>query len=127
VDRLELVELIEGEKPKLSPRARELWDELDALIYMSSDERKTLSRQEHDVIRRMSDLPPADEHVLDRLKLLRAALYQSDRTESRGQSGERHRVESVIRAAMLKDRAEGRQIDPNMTLEQAVARLREDP
>ena len=35
------------------------------------------------------------------------------------------RVGSVINAAWLKDRQEGRAIDPDMTLDQAIARLTE--
>jgi hypothetical protein len=31
----------------------------------------------------------------------------------------------VINAAMLKDREEGRRVDPNMTLDLAIARLAE--
>ena len=39
MDRFALVELIEAQKLKLSPHARELWDEFDALIYLSDDDR----------------------------------------------------------------------------------------
>lgn len=38
VDRLTLVELIEAERAKLSPEARELWEELDTSLYLSPKE-----------------------------------------------------------------------------------------
>jgi hypothetical protein len=74
----------------------------------------------------MVDLSPPEKHTLDRLMELRAGLYASDKVEEeRGESGEGHRNRSVIIAAGLKDRSEGRQLDPDMTVEQAVARLRQ--
>jgi hypothetical protein len=45
------------------------------------------------------------------------------RTERQGEPGEEDRVRGVINAAMLKDREDGRRVDPNMTLELAIARL----
>lgn len=123
--RIELVELIEAEKLKLSPQARELWDELDAVLYMSSEERVTLTRQERNLMIETGRLPRADMHVVNRLVELRAGLYSSDYAKSKGRAGEPHRIKAVILAAMTKDRDEGRQLDPDMTEEQAVARLKE--
>jgi hypothetical protein len=58
VDRLELVELIEAQTLKLSPRARELWDKLDALIYLSDDDQGELfTPEEYALIERMAKLP----------------------------------------------------------------------
>jgi hypothetical protein len=126
VDRLELVELIEAQKSKLSPQARGLWDEFDALINRSNDARKPFIRQEHDVMRRIGNLPWSDKRILNPLRELRVGLYESDDAESRGEPGEPYRVESVLRAARFKDRDLGRAVEGHMTLEQAVDRLKED-
>ena len=127
MDRLKLVELIEAQKRKLSPQARDLWDEFDALISLSADNPQTVfTRQEHDVTRRIGRLPWSDKRILNPLRELRIGLYKSDQAESRGKLGRPPRVDSVIRAARFKDRDVGRGIDSHMTLEQAVARLEED-
>jgi hypothetical protein len=126
VDRLELVELIEAQKSKLSPQARGLWEEFDALINRSNDARKPFIRQEHDVMRRIGNLPWSDKRILNPLRELRVGLYESDDAESRGEPGEPYRVDSVLRAARFKDRDLGRAVEGHMTLEQAVDRLKED-
>ena len=126
MDRLELAELIEAQKSKLSPQARGLWDEFDALINRSNDARKPFIRQEHDVMRRIGNLPWSDKRILNPLRELRVWLYESDDAESRGEPGEPYRVDSVLRAARFKDRDLGRAVEGHMTLEQAVDRLKED-
>jgi hypothetical protein len=50
MDRLDLVEMIEAQILKLSPHARELWDEFDALIYFSDDSRIKYTPQEYDAM-----------------------------------------------------------------------------
>ena len=124
MDRIALVELIESETGKLSPRGRALWEEMETLVELSPEEQDTLARQA-DIVNRMVDLPPLEQHTLDRLMELRAGLYESDKREERGEAGDRHRAQSVVLAASLKDRSEGRQVDPDMTVEEAVARLRQ--
>jgi hypothetical protein len=57
--------------------------------------------------------------------MLREGLERSDVAEHRGKSGERYRDLAATGAAGLKDRNEDRMIDPDMTPEQASARLRE--
>jgi hypothetical protein len=131
VSRIELVELIESEAAKLSPRGRELWERLELHHELSAPEEATpetlpppdLVRDE--LIRRMVDLSWPDQDVLARLMELMAGLHSSDYAEGRGQPGEPRRNQAVILAASRKDRQEGRQIDPDMTPERAAARLRE--
>jgi hypothetical protein len=130
VDRLELVEIIENQKAKLSPEGKELWDELEILEYMSPEEenilqRRQSQRQREDIAERMSYLPPYDQGVIKVLSELRAGLYESDKESDAGASGEARRRQAVHGAARIKDIAEGRQADPDMTFEQAIARLRE--
>ena len=74
---------------------------------------------------RTAILPPHERHALERLTELRAGLYNSDNFEDQGESGERHRVQAVLIAAGLKDVSEGRLADPEMTIGQALARLRQ--
>jgi hypothetical protein len=124
VDRFTLVELIEGETARLSPRGRELWEDMETLVELRPEEQASL-HEKMDMVNRMVLLPPLEQGVIDRLMELRAGLYESDKREERGESGEGYRVRSVILAAKSKDRSEGRQIDPDMSAEQAVARLRQ--
>ena len=124
VDRITLVELIEDETAKLSPRGRALWEEMETLVELSPEEQASL-HERTDIVNRRVLLSPLEQGVLNRLMELRAGLYESDRQEERGESGEGHRVRSVILAAKLKDISEGGHGDPDMTVEQAVARLRQ--
>jgi hypothetical protein len=132
VDNLTLVELIEREAAKLSPRGRELWERLELHIESSAPEEATPETvlppdpEQVEITERMvADLPWPEQGVIERLMALLAGLRSSDYAESHGQPGEPHRNQAVILAAGLKDRQEGLQIDPDMTPERAVARLRE--
>ena len=124
VDRITLVELIEGETGKLSPRGRELWEEMEILLELSPEEQDA-SASLAALTSQTAELPPLAFHTLDRLMKLREGLYASEKSEERGESGEHVRDRAVIIAASLKDKIEGRQIDPDMTVELAVARLRQ--
>ena len=125
VDRLALVELIEAEKAKLSPEARDAWDDYDLSIYLSP-EVPILMPHQRDATKDWAYLPTADRHILYVLIPLREGLHRSDSAESQGASGQEIREWYVKRAADQKDKWAGRQIDPDMTLQQALARLRED-
>ncbi len=122
MDRLELVELIEAEVAKLSAEGKDLWNRIELLVQapppggfeaMASSAREVLNLSHH------------DQAVIDRLHDLLAGLYFSDEAEHRGEPGETHRNSAIIGAAGSKDRNAGSQIDPDMTLEQAVTRLKE--
>jgi hypothetical protein len=131
VDRLTLVELIEGEVAKLSPRGRELWERLELHTETSAPEEATSEtrpppgREQVEISQRMAELPWPEQGILEQLMELLAGLHSSDYAERRGQPGEPRRNMAVIVAAGIKDRSEGRQIAPDMTPEQAAARLRE--
>ena len=56
---------------------------------------------------------------------MHAGLHESLRRRAQGGSGKIERDRSVICAAMRKERDEGRPVDPNITVHQALARLRE--
>ena len=86
-----------------------------------ADEDRTA--REYDVMERIYELPMPEQFIVSRLAELVAALRRSEEAEHRGELGEEDRVRGVINAAMLKDREEGRRVDPNMTLELAIARL----
>ena len=132
VDRLTLVELIEAEKAKLSPEALEIWEELDTSLYLGSDEETRLKPHEVATIKRMAFLPESDQRVINVLTELRAGLYQSDYSESRGDPSHQHRDKCVVSASFLKDweeREPGTPVPPDVlsrTVEQALVRLREN-
>jgi hypothetical protein len=126
LDRIRLIELIEGETSRLSLEGRELWEELEftrEFIPDPADESRTA--REYDVMERIFELPMPEQFVVGRLAELVAALRRSEEAERRGKPGEEDRVRGVISAAMLKDREEGRTVDLNMTLQRALGRLKE--
>jgi len=124
VNRNELVELLEGEAAKLSPEGKQLWKEMEVLEELDPEDEDTLS-QRAEINNRTAILPPNERHALERLTELRAGLYNSDGVEEQGESGESHRVQAALIAAGLKDVSEGRLADPEMTVEQALGRLRQ--
>jgi hypothetical protein len=124
LDRVHFIALIEGETALLSPEGRDLWEELEFIRESTpdpADEDRTA--REYDVMERIYELPMPEQFIVSRLAELVAALRRSEEAEHRGELGEEDRVRGVINAAMLKDREEGRRVDPNMTLELAIARL----
>jgi hypothetical protein len=126
LDRIRLIELIEGETSRLSLEGRELWEELEftrEFIPDPADESRTA--REYDVMERIFELPMPEQFVVGRLAELVAALRRSEEAERRGEPGEEDRVRGVISAAMLKDREEGRTVDLDMTLQRALGRLKE--
>jgi hypothetical protein len=126
LDRVRFIELIESETARLSPEGRDLWEELEFIresILDPADEERMA--REYDVMERIFDLPMQEQFVTSRLAELVAALRRSEEAERRGELGEEDRIRGVINSAMLKDREEGRRVDPNMTLDLAIARLAE--
>ena len=129
--RDELIGLIEGEDAKLSPAGRQLWEKLELSVEATAPEESTPATtppptaEEVEVIERMAELPEPERGIIERLMELHAGLRSSDFAESRGRPGEPIRNKAVILAAVLKDRSEGRMMDPDMTPERAAARLRD--
>ena len=108
----------------MSAEGRELWEELEFLresIPDPADEGRMA--REYDIMERIFELPMPEQFLVSRLAELVTALRRSEEMERRGEPGEADRVRGVINAAMLKDREEGRTVDPNMTLERAITRL----
>jgi hypothetical protein len=134
MDRLTLVELIEEEKAKLCAEALKLWEELDASLYRNPEEEPAfIKRREAEIIDRMDRLPQADRLILDVLSELRTGLYEFHLPKRRGDLAQWYRDSCVIRASITKDRGERGEEDPpppnevsNRTVEQALARLRQD-
>jgi hypothetical protein len=126
VDRIRLIELIEGQTARLSAEGRGLWEELEFLRESITDpEEQDRMTREYDIMERIFDLPVAEQFLTSRLAELVAALRRAEEAERRGKPGDDHRARGVINAAMLKDREEGRRTDPHMTLGRAIARLEE--
>ena len=126
MDRVRFIELIEGETARLSLEGRELWEEMEFIresIPDPADESRMA--REYEVMERIFELPMTEQFLVSRLAELVAALRRSEEAERRGEPGEEDRVRGVINAAMLRDQEEGRTVDPNMTLQLAMARLTE--
>jgi hypothetical protein len=96
MDRIVLVELIEGEAKKLSPMGKELWEEMEALVELTPEDESALSERA-EITTRMVELPLDDQHALARLMALAEGLYASDYAEKRGEAGDRHRGQAVPR------------------------------
>jgi hypothetical protein len=126
LDKIRLIELIEHETARLSPEGRELWEELEFLRESVPDPvDESRMAQEYEIMERIFELPMEEQLLTARLAELVGGLRNSEEAERRGESGEEHRVRGVISAAILKDWEGGRAIDLDMTLERAIARLKE--
>ena len=127
VERLELVELIEGEVARLSPQGRDLWEMLELAAEDASEQAiPPPNPKTRAVFRRISEeLSPEEKGIIERLIELSVGLEGSDVAESQGRTGERQRNRAVILAAGIKDRIAGLQTEPYGTPEEAVARLNE--
>jgi hypothetical protein len=126
MDRIRLIEVIEGQTARLSAEGRGLWEELEFLRESIPDpEEPSRMAREYDIMERIFKLPVPEQFLTGRLAELVAALRRAEEAERRGESGDNQRARGVINAAMLKDREEGRPIDAHMTLGRAMARLEE--
>jgi hypothetical protein len=126
VERLQLGDLIESETARLSPEGRGLWEELEFLRESVPDPAdESRMAQEYEIMEQIFELPVEEQLLTARVAELVAGLRNSEEAERRGEPGEEHRVRGMINAAILKDREEGRAIDLDMTLEGAIARLKE--
>ena len=126
MDRIRLIEVIEGQTARLSAEGRGLWEELEFLRESIPDpEEPSRMAREYDIMERIFKLPVPEQFLTGRLAELVAALRRAEEAERRGESGDNQRARGVINAAMLKDREEGGPIDAHMTLCRAMARLEE--
>jgi hypothetical protein len=125
LEKFRLIEVIEDQTARLSPEAKELWDQLELLresVPDPADESRMAG--EYEIMERIFELPVHEQFITSQLAELVGGLRAAEEAQRRGESGEEHRVRSVIKAALLKDRLEGRTIDSHMTLEGAIARLK---
>ena len=125
MDRLALVELIEDQAARLTPEGRDLAQRMELLTEAPPGGPFGTQETQRAQADEVWDLPPRERNILERLLMLWEGLERSDAAVRQGQPGERYRHMAVIGAAGTKDRSESRTIDPDMTAEQAVARLRE--
>ena len=125
MERLAMVELIEDQAARLTPEGRDLAQRMELLAEAPPSGQAATYGTQRTQGDEAWDLPPLDRNILERLLMLWEGLERSDAAERQGQPGDRYRHMAVIGAAGTKDRSEGRTIDPEMTAEQAAARLRE--
>ena len=125
MEKFRLIEVIEDQTARLSPEAKELWEQLELLresVPDPADESRMAG--EYEIMERIFELPMHEQFLTSQLAVLVGGLREAEEAERRGGSGDEHRVRSVINAALLKDRLEGRPMDPHMTLDRAIARLK---
>ena len=125
MDRLALVELIEDQAARLTPEGRNLAERMELLAEAPPGGQAATYETQRAQADEAWDLPPLDRNILERLLMLWEGLARSDVAERRGEPGGRYLDMAVTGAAGLKDRYEARMIDPDMTPEQALVRLRE--
>jgi hypothetical protein len=123
---MHLIALIEDQTAAMSAEGRNLWEELEFLRESIPDpEDPGRMAREYDIMERIFELPVSQQFIASRLAELVGGLRAAEEAEHRGEYGDGYRARGVINAAMLKNREEGRQIDANMTLGRAMARLEE--
>jgi hypothetical protein len=120
MDRLALVELIEDQAARLTPEGRDLAEKMELLAEAPPGGSAATHGTQRAQTDEAWDLPPLDRNILERLLMLWEELERSDVAEHRGEPGERYLDMAATGAAGLKDRNEGRMIDPDMTPEQAA-------
>jgi hypothetical protein len=125
MDRPALVELIEDQASRLTPEGRDLAQRMELLAEVPPGGPFATEETQRPQAGEAWNLPPRDRNLLERLLMLWEGLERADAAERRGETGERYRDLAATGAAGLKDRYEDRMIDPDMTPEQALARLRE--
>jgi hypothetical protein len=125
VSRLELVVLMEGEAAKLTPEGQDLAKRMELLEEAPPGGPAATYETQRTQADDARGLPPRDRNILERLLMLGEGIARSDAAERRGEPGGRYRAMAVTGAAGLKDRNEGRMIDPDMTPDRAATRLRE--
>ena len=144
MQRIELVELIEGEIAKLSPEGKEAWETIELRVATRLLDRDTAEIMR--IIEETGEPPEAgitiiigepgdtqeDEATIMTLFWLTLGLSLADTEELLKQelskrSGKTHELREsfVVKAVQARHHFKGRQIDRDMTLQQALARLKE--
>jgi hypothetical protein len=118
-------DMIEALIRRLSPRAREVYDQIETLVERPS--RKGTSPEEVAAqARALRDGLTPSEHT-DLIKILEArmAYVEHQGEEARRRVEKARRAAALIQCAQDLDRAEGKPVNDAMTVKQAVKRLRE--
>jgi hypothetical protein len=110
---------------RLSPRAREVYDQIETLVERPSRE-GTSPEEVAAQVRALRDGLTPSEHT-DLLKILEAQMAEVEHQgeEARRKVEKARRAAALIQRAQDLDRAEGKPVNDAMTVKQAVERLRE--
>ncbi len=93
--------------------------------FIPNPEDESRMAREYEIVKQIFELPAPEQFAISRLAELVDGLRKSEKAEDQGESGYEHRVRGVVNAAWIKDRQGGLSVDPNMTLDRALARLQE--
>jgi len=119
VQRIELVKLIEAVITKLSPQGRETWEEMEQLALMRPLD-KDLTPE---LLRIWETEASAEDQATLKILILLSIGLAAEYLVDDSVEEQRFREVFVIKAAQVWDHAEDRLVDPDMSVEQAIARL----
>ena len=119
MQRIELVKLIEAVITKLSPQGRETWEEMEQLALMRPLD-KDLTPE---LLRIWETEASAEDQATLKILILLSIGLAAEYLVDDSVEEQRFREVFVIKAAQVWDHAEDRLVDPDMSVEQAIARL----
>ena len=119
MQRIELVKLIEAVITKLSPQGRETWEEMEQLALMRPLD-KDLTPE---LLRIWETEASAEDQATLKILIVVSIGLAAEYLVDDSVEEQRFREVFVIKAAQVWDHAEDRLVDPDMSVEQAIARL----
>jgi hypothetical protein len=118
-------EAIEDLLRRLSPRAREVYDEIETLVERPSREGTSPEEVGAQAAALLDGFTLSDRTDLLRILEARMAYVEHQGEEARRRVEKARRAVALIQRAQDLDRAEGKPVNDAMTVKQAVERLRE--
>lgn len=117
-------ELVERLAERLSPEAREVRDELDAVVDNLEDApEENFEAVADKAVVRMNGLPEKDQSLLQQIAHLKARAYEHRAEEHREGADVAERGVAAFERAEELERAAGRQLPEGATLAEALAIL----
>jgi hypothetical protein len=117
-------DVIEARKRRLSPQAREVYEELESFAHYASRGGDAEKAQEH-AVSLLEGLSASDREAVLKILDARKAEQQHEAEEALREGEEMTRALELMRRAQDLDRAEGKPGNKDRTFGEAVERLRE--